>query len=151
VGDHDERPRVVGARFDEQGHVIDDDGVGVVGEGIREAPRGLGAHRGVDDRVQTRDRVVVSEDTRPEGGAIERAVLGDDTGAELRRDGGQHGRSGPLHLSHDGVRVDDDGSVRRQASGDRGLAGGYSPGQSDERHASSMPRRDGLAEAGAVR
>lgn len=135
VGDHDELPRILAARFDQQRHVVDDDGVGVCGEGVREPLRGLGTHRRVNDRVQSRHSVMVTEDASPERRALQRAVCRDDVVAEFRGDGVEDRRSGPLDVAHDGVGIDDDGSVRGEASGDRGLARGYSPGQSDERHA----------------
>ena len=69
--DDHEVPRVVGARLDEQRHVVDDQRCGIGGEGRIEAPLGLRAHSRVHDRVQPLQRLVVAEDQCTESRAIE--------------------------------------------------------------------------------
>ena len=83
VRHHDELPRVVDARLDEQRHVVDDDGIGVGSESRREAAGGFGAHGRMHDRVELRDRRRVSEHAGAESRAIQRAV-GDAASARRR-------------------------------------------------------------------
>ena len=78
----------------------------------------------------------------PRRARSKRAVAAQHVLAELRRDLGQDGRTGLLHIADDLVGVDDDRAELAEAAGDGGLSGGDASGEGDEWHDSRMPRQN---------
>src|SRR5690606_39600136 len=127
--------------LDEERDVVHDDGAVVRRPRLRVTFGGEAAHLGVHDRVEAFPGVVVGEHEAGERGAVERAVRGEHTRAELRDDRVEPDRAGRDCLTREQVVVDDDGAQLAEASqGDR-LARGDPTREPDAQHASILPDR----------
>jgi len=88
----------------------------------------------VDDRVQGRARLVVSEDEVGKPRAIERTVGGDDVRTEAVDDRLEYVGPCALELVDDRVRVDHNGTALGEEPSDRAFPGTDAARQPDEQH-----------------
>ena len=99
----------------------------------------LPADRGMDDPVECLHRVGVAEHTGGQRGTVERAILADHIAAEPFGNRVEDGRSGPLHVTHDLIGIDQHRTTVHQHLADRRLPGADAAGQSHQDH-----RREGI-------
>lgn len=82
VHDHDERELLCRSGLDQQGHVIDDDRIGLLSFDLLESFPIEPGNLGMNDRVEGGTFVLVLEDPLPQCGAVKFSVRGDDAVAE---------------------------------------------------------------------
>ncbi len=118
----------------EKRHVINDNGPGVVDEGLTEPSLSLISDSGMDNTVQLSQAAVVREDDGAERAAIQCSVIADDARSEGLDDRRENCLSWLLKITHDLIGVNNDGPVRCQPAGDRGFPRGDASCDCDEHH-----------------
>jgi len=120
--------------LDEQGDVVHHDGPLVRRARESVALGGQAPHLGVHDRVEPRSGLLVAEDARREGSAVQAAVGVENLLAEGLDDAVEAHGPGGHGLTSEEVVVDDDGAQLGEAPQDDRLAGGDTAREPDALH-----------------
>lgn len=137
----------IDAGFEEERHIVDDDGFGIFSRGLSRESRLLTSDAGVDDAFQLAELGPVSEDDGSQRMAVEAAIRIEDDLAECLDDLPPGGLAWSDDLAGQFIGVDHDRAASLEHLGDRALAGGdpaREPYQDHGRgayHAGSYPTR----------
>src|SRR5512147_2801791 len=125
---------LVDAGLEQQGHIVDDDGLGVVPGGFTGETLLFPCHPGMDNPLKRQTFSRMAKDDRAECAAVDRAVGVEHTLAE-RFDYLLPGRLA-LFYNHtgQGIGVDDDGTMLLEHCGYSALSGSHAASESHKDH-----------------
>lgn len=134
-GDHDGAVHsLIDAGFEQERHVIDDDGVRVFSCGLFGESRLLAGDAGMDDAFELPAFHWIAEDDVSEGLSVKRAVLVEDRLSEKCDDLSPSRLAGLNDFTGQFVGIDDDRAVLLEHLGDGALAGGDAACEADQNH-----------------